>query len=407
MPSFQYSAIDASGKKTNGYIDADSVRAARQQLRSKKIFPTEIVETSEKKKASTGDVLQYLKRDSVSTQEITIATRQLATLVNAGMPLVSALKALAEQTESVNLTRVLIDVREKVEQGSSLAKALNSHPRTFPRLYINMVESAEAAGNLASVLEKLAEHYEDQLELGRKIKSAMLYPILMLVVCGLVILIMFIFVIPKIVDMFQKQGVKLPFITRLMIFISDALISYWWVIIAVGVLTYAGIKAYYRTKKGRMKIDALKLKLPIYGPAYRKICTARVAQTLSTLLNSGVQLLAAMDICKRIVGNYVVEEALESAKDGVREGRSLAKELQKSGIFPTLLSHMIAVGEQSGELESMLEKVGKAYKTEVDTVLKGMTTIIGPIMLIVVGGLVCAIVFAILLPMLDLLDALK
>lgn len=404
MPVYEYSAFNPSGKQSKGTIEADSIRTARQRLRSQNIFPTDIKESMEASKEKSQDVKRLIKGDRVSLKELTIATRLLATLSNAGLPLVSALLALSEQLESPVLKRFIVDIKERVEQGSSLAKALAAYPKVFPRLYINMVASGEASGTLDTVLENLSDYYEAQLELRRKVTSALFYPILMFGFCALVVLALVAFVVPNIVSIFIKQGAALPLPTQIVIFFSDAILGYWWLLIAIIALVSISVKNYYAQPDGRAKFDRLFLKLPLYGTIYRKVATARIASTLGTLLQGGVELLTALDIVRNIVGNVHMQKALEDARDGVREGRSLAKELSKSGYFPNLLCQMVAIGERSGKIESMLAKAGKSFTGEVNAAISGLTTLIEPLMIIVVGMVVFLIVISVLLPMVQLMD---
>ncbi len=407
MPIYEYRALESNGREKRGSLDAESLRAARQKLRSLSLFPTEIREGAEVDKAKSRDIKQYFRSGWVSTKDLAVSTRQLATLVGAGLPLVSALQALADQTESFTLKRVIIEVREGVEQGSSLAKSLGNYPKTFPALYINMVAAGEASGTLDTVLENLANYLEAQLELRRQIMSALLYPILMLIICTLVVLGLFMFVVPRIVEIFKKQGAQLPLPTRIMIGISDFLINYWYLAALALILIAALSRWYYRQPQGRATVDRALLRVPLIGSLYTKICTTRVSSTLGTLLRSGVGLLQGLDITKNIVGNVHMVKAMEDARDGVREGRSLARELGRSGLFPTMLCHMIAVGETSGELEGMLQKAGKAYDSEVNATLSGLTSLLEPLMMIVVGFIVLCIVISVLLPMADLITVVQ
>ena len=407
MPIFEYVAISKQGKKVKGSVEADTIRAARQKLRTQGIFPTDIAEGSEVQQKKTQDVLKYLQSDRVGLKDLGSATRQLATLVNAGLPLVQALSALAGQVEAPVLKRILTDVREQVQEGSSFAQALKNFPKAFPRLYINMVASGEASGKLDTVLENLADYLEAQLELQRKVTSALFYPALMFVFCVLVVIALLAFVVPTIVEIFEKQGGVLPLPTRILIFISDSLINYWWLLIGLVVGSVLGLRAYFKTANGRDRLDRAMLKAPLIGNLYRKVVTARVSGTLSTLLSSGVGLLAAMDIVRNIVANTQIQRLLEEARDGVKEGRSLAKELSKGGLFPPLLSSMVAVGEQSGQLEQMLGKASKAYNNEVNAALAGLTSLIEPIMIIGLGGVVFSVVISILMPMTEMVNLVK
>ena len=407
MPAYEYTALDARGRQVKGAIDSDSIRGARQKLRAQGIFPTDLREGKEIHADRARDVKRYFQSNRVSLKDLAVATRQLGTLVGAGLPLVGALAALSEQTENVALKRIIVDVREDVEQGTAFATSLGKFPKAFPRLYINMVASGEASGMLDSVLNNLADYLESQLELRRKVNSALMYPILMLFICAAVIIGMFVFVIPRIVDIFEKQGAILPLPTRIMIGISDFMIGYWYLVALLVVGGVVALKAYHQQPHGRAVVDRILLKLPIFGAIYVKIATARVSRTLATLLSSGVNLLAGLDITRNIVANVHIVKALEDARDGVREGRGLAKELAKSAIFPTMLGQMIAVGERSGELEGMLGKASKAYENEVNATLSGLTSLLEPLMMIIVGGIVLTIVISVLLPMVDLISVVQ
>lgn len=407
MPVFEYVALNAGGKKIKGSVEADSIRTARQKLRTQSIFPTDIKESLKAQTSSTQDVKKLFASDRVSLKELTVATRLLATLSAAGLPLVAALLALSEQVDSASLKRVVVDIKERVEQGSSLAKALGVYPKIFPRLYVNMVASGEASGTLDSVLENLSEYYEAQLELKRKVSTALFYPILMFAFCILVVIVLVTFVVPNIVEIFIKQNVKLPLPTRGVIFISDMFIGYWWLIFGCVIALGAYIKHSYSTPKGKAWFDRLFLNLPKFGTIYRKVATARIASTLSTLLNGGVEVLAALEIVKNIVGNVHLKQALDNAKDGVKEGRSLAKELSKSGLFPNLLSQMVAIGEKSGKLEAMLTRAGKTFSSEANASIAGITTLLEPMIMIFLGGIVFIIILAVLLPMTELMQIVQ
>lgn len=406
MPAYEYIALDPTGKKIKGSIDAENLRAARQRLRSQGIYPSDIREGMELVGRKNKDVKDLFQSNKIPTKVLAVSTRQLATLLDAGLPLVGALQALSEQCDSPAAKRTFVELREKVEEGTSLAKALAQFPKSFPRLYTNMVASGEASGNLDSVLENLATYMEAQLELKRKVTSALFYPALMLVLCTLVVLGLVMFVVPMIVDIFQKQGAVLPLPTRIMIGLSDFLIYYWWVPVGLIVLAVYSFKRYHRSPAGRARIDDLVLRLPLIGNIYQKVSTARIASTLGTLVQSGVGLLTALEITRNIVSNVHLQNALDSAKDGVREGKSLARELARSGRFPSLLSHMIAIGETSGQLEQMLEKAGKSYESEANATLAGLSTLIEPFMIIGVGVIVLCVVLSILMPMMDMISVM-
>jgi general secretion pathway protein F len=407
MPVYEYTALNQGGKKIKGSLEADSIRTARQRLRVQNIFPTEIKESLKASAEKTQDVKKLFASDRVSLKQLTIATRLLATLSTAGLPLVSSLLALSDQVDSPALRRIVVDIKERVEQGSALAKALGAYPKVFPRLYINMVASGEASGTLDTALENLADYYETQLELRRKVSNALLYPVLMFFFCTLVVIALVTFVVPNIVEIFVKQRVALPLPTRMVILLSDTIIGYWWLILTCLAALVAIVKNRYSTPHGKAWFDKMFLKLPIYGAIYRKVSTARVATTLSTLLNGGVEVLAALDIVKNIIGNTLMKQALEDAREGVKEGRSLAKELSKSGFFPNLLSQMVAIGEKSGRLEGMLNKAGKTFSSEANAAITGLTTLLEPVMILFLGLVVFTIVISVLLPMVELMQIVQ
>ena len=408
MPVYEYVAINSAGKRTKGRLDAENERTARQKLRRSKLFPTTITEaTSGIAAKSSDDVLRFLKTDKVSMKELSLTTRQFATLLNAGLPLVSALQALCEQTDSVVMQRVLVELREGVQEGDSLAKSLGAHPKVFPRLYTNLVAAGEASGTLDQVLEKLADYLEGQVALRGKIFSALTYPVVMMVVCFLVIIGLMVGVIPNIVEIFVKQGLTLPLPTQIVISASDFLINYWWALLLVGVGVLAFARNYYRSEGGRKKIDGWLLRLPLIGPVYVKVVTARIASTLSALLGSGVELLRALDITKNIIGNVHVVSMLEEAREGVREGKNLSSEIMKHNILPSMISRMIAIGEKSGDLEQMLEKAAATYDNEVSSTLEGMTSLLEPLLMVTVGVIVLIIVVSVLLPMTELINVVS
>lgn len=407
MPFYQYTAVNQGAKSVKGSLEADSLRAARQKLRNQGLFPSEVREVSSLKKGISGDIFQNWRSERANLKDLAIMTRQLATLVGAGLPLVEALHSLAGQTASLTLKKIVTDVREKVEQGSSLNKALAGYPKAFPRLYINMIASGEETGSLDTVLDNMADYLESQLELKRKVVSALLYPVLMLGFCVLVVIALLVFVVPNIVEIFEKEGTILPLPTRILIGVSDFIASYWWLVGFLSLAFISALTTYYRSPGGRNKIDGLLLKLPVYGAIYTKVTTARVSRTLGTLLNGGVGLLAALEIVKNIVNNCLVSEALAEAKEGVREGRSLANELKKSGHFPILLCQMVAVGEKSGHLEDMLTRAGKSYENEVNATLSGLTSLLTPVMTIFLGLIVLFIVVAALMPMMDMIELVQ
>ncbi len=407
MPIFEYIALDKRGKQTKGSIDSENIRVARQKLRSQGIFTTEIKESLKANAEPTRDISRLFQSDKVSATDLAVATRQLATLVGSGFPIVDSLSALSEQVDSINFKRIIIDIKEKVQEGSNLAKAMGQFPKAFPKLYVNMVAAGEASGTLEAVFDNLADYLESQVELRRQVSSSMFYPILMLVFCFLVVIGLLVFVVPSIVDIFIKQGAKLPLPTQIMLVISNFLTSFWWLLLAMGFSFFYLAAWYYRTERGRALFDLKILRVPLIGSLVLKINCARISRTLGTLLQNGVGLLEALTIVRNIVNNTRLAQAIESARDGVREGKNLSKELAKSGLFPSMLVNMIGIGERSGKLESMLSKAGKSYENEVDATLSGLTSLIEPLMMIGLGGVVFSIVISIMLPMVDMINLVQ
>lgn len=405
MPVFEYNAISTTGKKLKGNVDAENIRIARQKLKSQGIYVTDIKEGLENNVSKKGEI--NFGKDKISLKDLSIITSQLTTLIIAGLPLVNALQALTEQTESRNIKRILTDVRESVEEGNAFHKSLANFPKAFPKLYVNMIESGEASGKLDSILENLSKYLEGQLALRRQVTSSLFYPTLMFAFCTLVVIGLLAFVVPSIVEIFEKQGGTLPLPTRIVVGVSDIIIHYWWVFIIGIVGIFTSIKKYAQTEKGKFNIDLLLIKLPLIGKLYTKVATARIASTIGTLFSGGVQLLSCLDIGKNIVNNVHFRSSLEQARDGVEKGKSLSSELSKSGLFPPLLSHMIAVGEKSGQLEQMLTRAAKAYEDEVKNTLAAITSLIEPLMIIGLGGIVFSIVISILMPMVGMIDLIQ
>ncbi len=405
MAVFAYKAINHKGKNVKGVIDAESIRDARQKLKSKKIFPTELNEST-----SNSNKLSFSfgqKATKISTTQLAIITRQFATLVAAGMPLVESLKALSEQLDNPAIKKIIVEIRDNVNEGATLADSLKNYPTAFPKLYINMVASGEASGSLDLVLERLADLLESQAELQRKIVSALTYPILMLLLCFGVIILLLGYVVPQITKIFEDQGAVLPLPTRIVITLSNLVQSYWYLIIIAIVAAVFFYKSYASTEKGRQKLDRLIFKIPIIGTLKLKIACSRFSKNLGTMLFSGIRLLGGLEIVRNILGNVVLEKAVDDAIVGVREGGSLANEMSKSKLFPKLLIHMIAIGEKTGQLEQMLNRAAKSYESEVDSAVSSFTSILEPLLIILLAFIVGAILAAVMLPMLEMTSLAK
>ncbi len=404
MAVYEYKAIDSKGKTTRGVIDAPNPHEARGRLRKDGIFLTEIRETEAAEVPTAPGNIRFSR--GVSSQDMSITTRQLATLVGAGIPLVESLTALVDQVENLKLKRALSSVREKVNEGSSLADAMKSHPKVFSSLFVNMVHAGEASGALDTVLNRLADFTENQTRLRGKVVSAMAYPGIMLFIGICALVIIFTFVIPKLVTLYQDLGQALPLPTQVLIGISSTLTEYWYAFVVATILFFWTSRAYLRSEKGERRYHYFLLHAPIFGPMFRMIAISRFASTLSTLLASGVPILLAMDIVKNILNNKVLTEVVGHVRTNVSEGDSIAEPLRRSGEFPPLVTHMIAIGEKTGEVEGMLAKVAETYNNQVDTRISTMTSLIEPLMIVVMAVVIGFIVFSVMLPIFQMNQAI-
>lgn len=411
MPVYEYKALSAGGKIESGIVDAESPKAARAKLRKTGIFPTDLSEetagaagkVAKKKKSASVEVdLKKVFGSGVSTQDLAIMTRQLATLLAAGISMIEALTALTDQVENERLKVAVSAIKEKVNEGSGLAQAMRAYPKIFSDLYCNMIAAGEASGALDVVLRRLAEFQEAQVALNNKLLAAMVYPAVMLLVGLGVIGFLMGFVIPKVTKIFTDMKVDLPLITQALIGVSHFVAGWWWIL---GILLVLGIwfgMRWKRTPEGKAAFDRWALKMPVFGKLFRLVAVARFSRTLGTLLSSGVSLIQALNIVKAIVSNTVIQTAIEDTRLAVQEGESIAEPLKRSHQFPPIMTHMIAIGEKTGELESMLEKVADAYESEVKSRIDIMTALLEPFMILTMGLIVAFIALAILLPMLQM-----
>jgi general secretion pathway protein F len=404
MPVYEYVALDTRGKKLKGIIDAGSLPAARQRLRDSSIYPIEVKETADRKKENAIDgrsVGNLLNR--VGIRELSAMTRQLATLLGAGLPLVQSINVMVSQTANPVLKKTLARIKEEVNEGSSLTQSMSHYPKIFSSFFINMVRAGEASGTLNIVLERLADFNESQQALRGKIRAALAYPVFMFLIGSAVLFFLIAFVVPNITRIFEEMHQTLPAITVFLIVVSRFLESFWWAIVialagAVVVLRYL----IRNTEKGRRSWDRFKLSTPVIGTINRKMAVARFGRTLGTLLESGVPLLTSLEIAKNVVGNSRIADAVQKASDEVREGQSLSLPLARSGLFPPIATEMIGVGEQSGNLEQMLYKIADAYEKEVESNVTTMTSMLEPVMILVMGLIVGFIVVSILLPIFEM-----
>ncbi|MBW2335776.1 MAG: type II secretion system inner membrane protein GspF [Deltaproteobacteria bacterium] len=403
MPVFEYTALDNRGKTTSGIVDADGAQAARQKLRTSGIFPVSIKETEEAapKKAS-GDFSLSARLSRIKPVEIAMMTRQLATLIGAGFPLVSALDALVPQTKSHGFKRILAQIKDLIVEGNSFARALSNYPGQFSPLYINMVRAAETSGTLEIVLERLADIAEKQEALKNRIQTALAYPIFMLIIGTAVLFVLLIYIVPSITSIFSEMNQVLPAPTRFLIFLSAFFKTYWWGLFIIIAVVAVFSNRFKKTEKGRYWIDKTMLLLPGVGVLVKKLSVARFARTLGSLLENGVSMLIALDIVKNIAGNSLISDAVETTAIEVGKGQGLGDALSGSGIFPQLSIQMIQVGEQSGQLETMLTKISDIFENEVETTILRLTSYLEPVMILVMGSVVGFIVLSICLPIFEM-----
>jgi general secretion pathway protein F len=403
MPVYNYSALDRRGKLARGIINADSARAARTKLRQSGLSPTEVLETQEAEAQQPGHPLRDLSLfRRVRPQDVTIMIRQLATLLAASLTVVDSLTALIEQTENPSLKKTLTQVRESVNEGSSLATALDQHRRVFSNLFINMVRAGEASGALPIVLLRLADFSEHQLDTRKRITSKMYYPLFMVAIGSLVLFALLTYVVPTVTTIFANMRQTLPWPTVVLIAVSGFMRSFWW-LLGIGVIGITlAVQRYRRTTRGTELFDAWKIRLPVFGKLALKLAMSRFTRTLGILLRSGIPVLDALDISSAVVNNTVLAQAITEAKEAIREGADIAGPLKASGYFPPLVSHMISIGEKSGQLEEMLLRVADTYDNEVHTTIEGLTSLVEPVIIVVMAVVVFAIMLAVLLPIFEI-----
>lgn len=402
MPVYSYKGVDVAGRESKGLIDAESPKAARAKLRKSGVFPTDLNVGGDEKISLSGEMNLKARFERVKVEELSIMTRQLSTLIAAGIPVVDALNALTDQSENLKLKTAIIAIRERVTGGSSLADAMAEHSSIFSDLYINMVRAGETSGAMDLVLDRLADFTESQAALKSKVSSAMVYPLILLCVCILVLVIIFTSVIPKITTLFAASKMTLPLLTRILIAISDFLRAFWWLMAGALVIGLIFLRRFQKTPQGRIFFDRNALRLPIFGRLFRMVAVSRFARTLATLLKGGVPLLKAIDIVSAVVNNRIFSEVISQTRTFVSEGQSLAEPLKRSQIFPPMVTHMIAIGEKTGELENMLERVADAYDQQVNTMVGTLTALLEPLLILFMGGVVLIIVLSVLLPMLQM-----
>ena len=402
MAVYEYEAIAPGGKSVKGVIDADTPAAARRKLREQKLYPTTIQETFERAESEAREVQLPGLGGGVKLRDVTITTRGLAVLLQAGMPLVEALNAIIHQTTNPRMRKVIFDVRDRVNSGSTLADAMRKHPRVFNDLYINMVGAGETSGALEAVLFRLADVLERQMRLKHRVTSMLVYPACMAGFGAALILFLMMFIVPRIVQIFERQEQALPMLTQALIGVTSTLQQYWWIVLIVCIGLFAAWRAWVAQPNGHYQWDKFKLKLPGFGTLYTKMICARFSRTLASMLESGLTMMPALDIVKSVLQNKVFEHAMDDIKTGVRRGRDLAQPLRESALFPSMLLHMTELGQRSGELETMLLKVSETYEEDVELTVDALVSIMEPIIIVVMGVFVGFMVLAILLPILEM-----
>jgi general secretion pathway protein F len=401
MPVYSYKALKSDGGAETGVIDADSPKDARLKLKGRHLHVTALTVSGDIQAGPRRSAWAIFRRRR--PQEVSLITRQLSTLLGSGIPMIGALSALIEQVEHRDMQASLMDVREKVSQGGSLSDALSGHPIYFNELYVNMVRAGEAGGNLDRVLLRVAEYLHAQNRTRAKVVASLTYPIIMLVIGVGVVAILLTYVVPKILEVIQKQGkAALPLPTEILLMISGFLWRYWWLLGGMVVAGFLALASARRTEKGRLWIDTMKLRIPVMGNLMKKAAIARFAITFATLLESGLPVLEAMGVVKRVVGNALLSDTLEKVRVKIAEGADIATPLKQSRIFPPVVGYMISVGEESGHLEELLKKIAEAYDEEVEVAAQKMTALLEPLMIVLMAFVVGFIVLSVLLPILQM-----
>lgn len=399
MPLFTYTAIDASGRTVKASIEADSESLVLAKLRDQALHCTEIKKTAKKVKMGVG-------RAKVPLKSLVVFSRQFATMINAGIPILRCLDIVTGQMKNLTLKKALEQVTLDVKSGLTLNEAMSKHPQIFNKLFINMIRAAEVGGILDQILERLAGFLEYEAEVKGKIKSAMMYPTMVLFASMGVLFAMFSFVLPHFKAIFDGMKVDLPPTTKLLFTIGDFMNQYWFVVLAAMLGTFFGLKFYTKTPKGRWQKDWLAMRAPIFGPLSTKMSIARFCRTFGTLINSGVPMMRSLEIVGDTLGNVLLVDAIDQTRLSIREGNKLSAPLAKSGLFPDMVTCMIDIGEESGKLSEMLVKIGDFYDREVETTVKGLTSLIEPLLIVFMGGIVGFIVLSIMTPIFKLVSSI-
>lgn len=429
MPVFEWKGFNSKGKSVSGVVDADSPREARVKLRRDRVMVTGVKPIKgsagpivkkkgadlAKKKGLLSDELKAKLAKARGREggpkgkgrldEVSTFTRQLATLTRANIPITEALRAIIEQTDGRRLSVLYRDIRERISQGSATADALAAHPDYFDELYVSMVRSGEAAGRLDEVLDRLSVFLQEQARVRNKVTAALAYPIVMLVVGILIVAVLMVAVVPKMTEMISARGQSLPWPTQLLQNVSDFLSGWWWLLVLGFIFVMLLFNLYYSSDRGRLRIDRGLLRTPVLGELLAKQALSRFSRTFATLLRSGVPVVRCLEVTRTVLGNRLLENTVDGVREKILEGADIATPIKQSGVFPPLVGYMIAVGEQSGELDAMMEQVAESYQEEVEIATNKFTSLIEPVIILFLAGLVGFIVMAILLPIMKMSQA--
>ncbi len=397
MPEFKYTALSKAGKAVDGEIEGEDLQSV-EALLSKQGFSDLKVKKKPKEIA--------LFAEKVTEKDIVVFTRQFSVMISAGLPLVQCLSLLSSQSENKTFAKTIGEIRQSVETGDTFSDALRKHPKVFDTLYGNMIEAGEVGGILDTILVRLADYMEKAMKLKAKVKSALVYPLAIVVIAVVVVAFLMIFVIPTFVSMFAEMGGSLPGPTALVMHISDLFVNHWWKMILALVVFIFVFKRFYQTEKGMLMVDTYALKAPVFGPLIRKVAVAKFTRTFGTLTSSGVPIIQALDIVARTAGQKVVENAILGTIDSIKEGQTLAAPLSRSKVFPPMVVQMIDVGEETGALDTMLEKIADFYDDEVDAAVEALTALLEPMLMVFLGVVIGFIVIAMYLPIFKMADAI-
>ncbi len=398
MPHYAYTAVDATGRQVKSVIEAESESHVLSKLRDQSMQVVDLKVTGKRGGVSFGKIKQ---------KSLVVFSRQFATMIDAGIPILRCLDILSGQTKDPILKPVLQQVTQDVKGGMSLNESMAKHPRVFNKLYVNMVRAAELGGILDTILDRLSGFLEYEAEVKSKIKSAMMYPVLVMIFSVLMLFVLFSFVLPRFKDIFDGMDVQLPAVTSMLFAVGDFMSKFWWLILLLAISIFVGIKLYGRTTSGRYQLDFFKLKVPIIGELSLKMSVARFCRTFGTLISSGVPMMRSLEIVGDTLGNAVLADAVEQTRLSIREGNKLSSPLAASGLFPTMVTQMIDVGEESGRLSEMLVKVGDFYDQEVESTVKGLTSMIEPMLIIFLGVVVGFIAISVMTPIFTLVNSIR